>query len=329
MLQSRGLCLAILALGLVAICPLSPAGAADFKSLPDDTELVLTVNLKQIRTSELVRSEKDALDEPRALLNRLSGDLPVLKCLQEVGVDFFRDLTSISFAGPRGKKIKTTFLIVEGDFAALKLNGKLAEAAKAKSETIAITTWSGATVYEIGAANKRHYAALVGNSTLIAATEREALADALARADGSKKSGLSKALGKLLDTIDEKPSIALVTSGSALGLLVEGTTLPNAANIAAALKTCDAVSASITLTKEIQFQLSLYARDEDTAKKVAESSENSLQTIRGLARQKAKEDNKFLPIADAVDSLRVKNRGPIISLRWEATLDVLEKLFRD
>src|SRR5581483_9157519 len=111
MLTLRYGCLAALAfaLGVPGFGP--SARAADVKCFPDDTELVVTVNLKQIRTCELVAREKDALDQPRALLNRWAGDLPVLRCLRDAGLDPFRDLTAISLAGPRGKEPKITFLV--------------------------------------------------------------------------------------------------------------------------------------------------------------------------------------------------------------------------
>jgi hypothetical protein len=49
------------------------------------------------------------------------------------------------------------------------------------------------TIYELAGAGKVvHYAALVNGDTLIAATTREALTDALARCNGARKSALDE-----------------------------------------------------------------------------------------------------------------------------------------
>src|SRR4051794_11368579 len=86
----------------VATC--ASTHAADIKSLPDDTEMAIVVNLKQLRSSKRAASEKDALDQPRAMLKRLAGELPILGCLQDAGLDLVRDLNAITFAGPQGKE---------------------------------------------------------------------------------------------------------------------------------------------------------------------------------------------------------------------------------
>jgi len=187
------------------LCPAVCAHAAEVKYLPDDAEWVFAVNLKQIRTSERVMKEADALDQPRAVLNRLADDLPVLKCLRSAGLDFFRDLTNLTFAGPRSKNLRTKFLILEGDFDALKLKDRLADRAKASPDALKVVASGGAAIYEIGTADEtRNYAVLINKTTLIAASTREALTDALARSDGAKESGLKPGLKTLLQTTTDK-----------------------------------------------------------------------------------------------------------------------------
>ncbi len=328
MLNLRG-CLAVLVIALGTTFPCSSLGA-EFKALPDDTEVVLTINFKQIRTCELVVGEKDALDQPRAMFKRLAGDVPVLKCLQDAGFDFFRDLTAIRFGCPRGKHLSPTILVLEGDFGTLKLKDRLADVAKANPDAVKVATSGESTIYEIGLdASKRNYAALLDNTTLIAATTRDALAEALARAYGAKKPDLPRGLKAMLEATDDKQSVSFAATGSTLSLLLDGISISNAETLAAALKAVDGISCAITLTKQFHFQISLYARDDDSAKRIASAAENALTTIRSLARQKARGDKSLLPLAEILETLRVKNEGPILTLRVEASLDLLEKLISD
>jgi hypothetical protein len=112
------------------------AHAADVKCFPDDIEVVIGVNLKQIRTCKRVLSEKDALDQPRAILKRLADEVPVLACVQDAGLDLVGDLNVITFAGPQAKQPLITFLVLEGDFVALKLADRLAALAIRHPEKI-------------------------------------------------------------------------------------------------------------------------------------------------------------------------------------------------
>src|SRR5262245_52163056 len=173
---------------LVAV--LGAARAADSKLFPDDTEIVVSIRPKQIAAAELIAGEKGALDQPRAVLDGMAAGQPIFKLFRGAGIDAFRDLTRVRFAGPGGKEFKATLVSVEGDFAAIKLRDKLSTAG---TNGVKVTRSGRTTVFEIGAGGEnRQFAAFVNETTLVAALSPEVLADVLARSDGSKKSGLPK-----------------------------------------------------------------------------------------------------------------------------------------
>ena len=313
---------------LIATC--GSVHAADVKCFPDDIELVIGVNLKQIRTCKRVLLEKDALDQPRAILKRVAGELPVLGCVQDAGLDLVRDLSDITFAGPQAKEPLITFLVLEGDFVALKLADRLAAFAKTRPERIKSMVSGSDTIYEMTGAGKAvHYAALVNGATLIAATTREALTDAMARCNGSRKSALAKGLKTLLEAGDDSQSIRIVATGPALSRLIESASIPNADTAVAALKASDGLSAAMRLTQDVEFQVGIHVRDAETASKIAESGVNGLRSLRVLAHQQAKEEKKVQPVAEIVDSLRITSQGPIIFVRGEAHLNAIEAFLRD
>ncbi|HZZ81382.1 MAG TPA: hypothetical protein VFE62_22965 [Gemmataceae bacterium] len=303
------------------------AHALDVKCLPDNTELVVGVNLKQIRTSKRVSREKDALDQPRAMLKRAARELPVLACVQDAGLDLVNDLNAITFAGPQAKTPQVTFLALEGDFVPLKLADRLAELAKKRPEQVKLTMTGSATFYQMTGAGKTvHHAALVNGSTLIAATTREALTEAMERCNGSRKSNLAK--GITLESGDDH-SIRLVATGPALARLLENASIPNADTAVAALDTCQSVSASLRLSQELEFHLGIQVRDAEMASKIAAAGINGLRSLRVLAHQQAREKKKLQPIAEIVDGLRVTSQGPNVVIRGEATLNAIEIFLRD
>src|SRR5262245_12233917 len=288
-------CLFLLTFIAVFAIGLGPTRAADVKLFPDNTEVVISIRLKQIAASELIASEKGALDQPRAMLDRLAADQPILACLHDLGIDPFRDLTCIRLAGARGKEFKATFLVVEGDFAALKLNGKLSAATGPGK--VKIDTSGRVTVYEIGATGAKHqFAALINPTALIVVPSASALTDTLARQDGSKKTSLPKGLSALIEAGNDKESIGVVATGNAVSLLMENLTVPKVESAIAAVKSLEAVSATITLTRDIEAQVGVYARDDATARQLADAAVSAIATVRHLADQHAGKDKNMQPV---------------------------------
>ena len=219
--------------------PSAQLRAADVTHFPDDTEVVVTVNLKQIFNSEMVKSQPDALGELKEALGQFAGVNAAQKYLKVAGLDAFRDLRSITYVYTDSKSPKVSFLILEGEFNAEKLS----DAAKTGATELRAAKSGDHTVYEITPrGEKRLYATLINPSTLIVATTEEALADARNRAAGTKKSGLKKEMRKFLETADEKQSVGFVSTGTAFARLVEGISIPDAETAIAFLQTLDAFS---------------------------------------------------------------------------------------
>jgi hypothetical protein len=105
--------------------------------------------------------------------------------------------------------------------------------------------------------------------------------------------------------------------------------VPPALLAAATLRTMGAVAGGVTLGRDNRFQVAVSADSEDTARKVAASGGSAALILRTLARQKAKEDEKVLPLLDVVKTLRVSSQGPVIFLRANASLDVIERLMNN
>src|ERR1700736_5910170 len=99
---------------VAALLPVLTASAADPKYLPKDTEIVFTINVKQILASDLVKTNKDAVDQAKTMLENQAGDNPAMKYLTDAGFNVFRDLHSITVASNGSKE--PTAIIVKGTF---------------------------------------------------------------------------------------------------------------------------------------------------------------------------------------------------------------------
>src|SRR5260370_35389399 len=83
----------LLAAALLALAVPVKAAEVD-KCLPDDTEFVLVVNVKQIIDAPLI--QKHALEHLKAFLK---GNSDVTTILDSLGFDPFKDLSEITVAG--------------------------------------------------------------------------------------------------------------------------------------------------------------------------------------------------------------------------------------
>src|SRR5262245_58516414 len=103
------------AVALAALAFTASLQAADPKYFPPDTEIVFSINVKQILGSELLKANKDKLEQLKELIkSQLPGDAVAQKYLEKMGFDPFKDLTSVTIAMPPSKDPDAVFIIVQG-----------------------------------------------------------------------------------------------------------------------------------------------------------------------------------------------------------------------
>jgi hypothetical protein len=316
----------LLALGALATLP--AARAADSKLLPDDTELVFSINVRQILDSELVKANKEAMDQAKLALENEAGDNAAMKYLKSTGFDIFRDLHSITVAGNGGKE--PTVFIIRGTFDPAKLAATAEQAAKENPGTIKITKSGERNVYEFAANSaSKAFASVVDGKMLVVTASESGLTDALERLAGNKKTTLKKEFAVLLDTVNDQQSVNFVATGAALAKLAQNEQVPNGQAAAMALQNIDGLSGALTVTKEVQFQIGINARDEAGAKKMAQDGTGMLLGAQFLMAQQAKKDDKLAPLIDIVKTLRITTQGSNVLLRGNVSFDVVEKLMKN
>jgi hypothetical protein len=309
---------------MLAACVASQARAIDPKYLPGDTELVVTLNLKQMLDSPVAKQYKELIDKARGEIQRQLQNHQAAQELEKAGFDLLRDLHGVTIASNGGKDLSDMFLVVEGNFDEEKINGVAEEAAGKAPEALKISKIAGKKVYEITPpGEKRIYACLINEKTLVVSPTEDALKDAIS---GSARKGMKDNFRSLLKTTSNKQSFSFAATGAALSKLVENAPVPNAEMVAGTLQQIDGLTAAITLTKDIQFQLGINAKDQEAAKKTADGGNFGLIMIRTMVQQKAKEDERLLPLVDVAKTLRISSDGNNVLLRGEVTLDNLQKL---
>jgi hypothetical protein len=304
----------------------SPARAVDPKILPGGTELLISVNIKQMLQSDVAQQYKEVVGQAKIALEGQIQNNPGAKYLEKAGFDLLRDLHSVTIASDGTKDFQTGVLILEGKFDPDKIQTSADEFARDQPEQLKISRIGTTRVFEITPpGDKRGYAALLNSQTMIVSPSQEAIKDAIG---GAARKPMKEGFKALLKTTSSKQSFSFVATGPALAKLAENAPVPNADAAAGMLQNLEGISAAITLGKDIQFQVGINAKDEETAKKTVAYGNFGLLTIRTLAAQKAKEDERLQPLVDISKTLRITSEGNNMILRGEVSIETLERLIK-
>jgi hypothetical protein len=310
-----------LALGLSAARGIEP------KYLPPDTEIIVTVNVRQLLNSDIAKEHKDLVAQGKAMFEQHLAEKGLAKYFEKAGFDPFRDLTSVTVAGPGTKDQEAGFILVEGKFNPSKINALAAGA----GEDIKGIDVAGVKAFEITPKDEKKtvYAAVVGTDKLVAAGTKSGLADAIARLKGSKSTTLKKEVTALMDKSAKAPAVSIVATGPALARVLEDAPLPNADAAVAGLQTVDGLNVQLFVEKNINFQVGVVTKDKMTAEKYAQAGNQGVLLVRAMVKKRAEEDPKAAPAVDVVNSIRVVNQENRVIVRGEVTAATLNKILEN
>jgi ribosome-binding factor A len=312
----------VLAGALVALAV--PVRAADVdKYLPNDTEIVLVVNVKQFTEAPLVK--KHGLSQFR---EHLKSNEQVAKILEAFGFDPLKDLTSVTIAINGISQNSKGLLIAHGQFDVAKIEAKSEELAKEKSDILKIHKEGTTKLYEVTAPqnDKPLIVALVDNSTVVASPDKEEVMDAVAKAAGSKKSEISKSLRALIEKQDAAQTFWGVIPGEAIGKNEIAAADEKTKKITEKIEN---VFLGFTVSKDVKLSIIVATKSADNAKELAEEVKEGLNQAKGFLALMAGNEKKLAPVVDLVGSIKVTTEGSNLLLKSEVSEELLEKGLKD
>ena len=296
--------------------------------LSGDTDLVIQMNFRKMLESDLLKNRKAVLGKVLISLGDSGLDLKrIMGWLKKGDVNWMHDIERLTLGVPSAHRAKSV-LIVEGAFQPKKIQAAV-EAAKEKDNGVTIYATGSVLIVGLAVPEKEEvFLAVLNRSTLVASWSREEIDQVLARAAGNKSS-LKKDLAEFLKGNAGKPNLSWATTGKALARLGQDAPIPNAENVGQALQGIEGLRGAFTIGKDIQFQLDIGARDEETAKRFAEQGNFGLVIAKAVAAQNAKDDKRLLPLVDVLSTFRLEAKGNSLNLRAEASVENVEKLIKN
>jgi hypothetical protein len=305
-------------IGLVCLAFLGVPGAraADFeKYLPEDTQTVAGINVRQILDSSLVK--KYALER---IKEALKSEDEAQKILKDLGFDPLKDLDNVVIAAPGGSDADKGLIIVRGRFDVAKFEAKAEEVAKKKGELLQIEKVGANKIYKLVLQEQTFYASFVGPDTLLAAPGKDYLVKALDKTKSPGTALKNKELQALLTKVDTKRSIWMAVPGSAFPkeLPIDNDKLKKS------LDSIESLTGGIHVADDVKLEFLITAKDAAGAKDLVQTIKGFLAQAKGFLALAG--GDQLAPLVDVLGTAKATAEDKTITLAAVLSADVIEKL---
>jgi hypothetical protein len=323
MTQHRRLGTAVLSAAF-ALTLVSPAGAADVpKLLPDDTGAVITINVRQVLDSNLVK--KYALD---LIKQALKDQADAQKVMAALGLDPLKDIDQVVIAAPDLSETDKGLIIVSGRFDPAKIKAAAADAVKQHPDQIKVHKVGTQDVYEVKVPDQPEpvFVAVADKNTLVAAPNKQYLADALDKAAGTKQTVLkNKEMAALLKQVDGKQGLWVAVGGSALE---KGLPPGVDDNVKKFLQQLDAIAGGLLVNDDIKAQFVIGAKNPQAAKDLHKTITEGINQGLGVLAILAANQKELAPLVDVVKSIKTSSKDKSVVITGSVPAEVIEKLLK-
>lgn len=311
---------------LTGVLLTGPARAAEVdRFLPGDTEVVLTLNVRQLLDSPL--GKKQVVETIKTFLKDHDE---VQKVLESLGLDLFKDVDRVTLAAPASPDNDKGLFLVHGRFDKAKFQARAEQAAKDNSDNFRILKEpDGAggkyTIWEVSLPELQQplFAALLDKGPFVFSPGKDYVISALNKAAGREKPELkSKALRDLLDKTDPKASLTLSAVGNALAKVLPVDIGP----VRATLEKAEAVGAGLTVGDDVKLTAALAARDTAAAKEISDGLTDTLNQVLAVVALAAVKHKQFVPLVEVLKSIKVGLKERVVTIKAEIGADLVEKL---
>ncbi len=295
--------------------------------LPEDTESVVNLNVRQLLDSELVK--KNFLELAQEALR---GDDQVQDILKDLGFDPFTDLDRILIARPTSTEKDRGLFIVHGRFDVAKFKAKAEEVAKDESEHLKIHKVLGGKhlLYEVNLPNHDDpiYVALAGRDTLLASLGKDYVIDALKKSKDPTKPILKNTkFQALLEKLDARQSLSLaaVTTPEIKKAIDKAP-----GDIKSMVEKVQAVGGGITITDEVKLELIVTTKNTADAKDLRDSAKAGLDAVVGFASLFVQNNDSpgVELVVEFLKSLRITNKEEAVVLKGRISSDLIEDMLK-
>jgi hypothetical protein len=315
------------ALGLLLAGAAATQAAAPDKYMPDNTEMVMFVDVKALLASGVVK--KHAEKE----MNDLFEQPQVAEILRALGLEPRKDINSVTICvskveidvgGGRPDGKAEALILVRGAYKPDQIHKTLAEGIKGDPNKLSSSEYSGMKVYEGKGqgADQTGYFAILDNSTIAVSNKKSQVTDAIDRHKGKSSSKLGKEIAAMVEKADGKRTIwmAMVLPGAVKDLA------KLASQGGEIIEAIEGVTMGTSVADGVRLELSVHTNNEGVANQIRQGVEAG----KGLIAVQLLQNKDVGPLVQpVVNSIKVEaNSGKSVKITAEADAATIEKLVK-
>jgi hypothetical protein len=295
-------------------------GAEADKLLPNDSEYVVTLNVRLLLDSPLAK--KYGL--PR-LQELLKSDQEFQDIFKSLGMDPLADIHSLTSASPNFSDPAKTLFILHGKFEPAKIHAKALEVIQTYGEVLRIHEADKAQYYEVNFPGQTSfYVAVVDAVTIVASPGKDGVIEALEKAGGKKKFTVKKELVNLLEKVDPRCTLSMIGLKSAL----EHSPLGADDNARPVFAKVETATAGVLVGDDIKAEFALSAKNPDTAKELSKELVEKLDQAKGIVSILARDLKELQILLELVGALKVSTEDRTVTLRGQIGEEAIEKALK-
>jgi len=299
---------------------LSTGRAADLeKFLPKETDVVISVNVRQLLDSALVK--KNALD---LIKTALATNKEAQQAIEALGLDPLTDFNRISIAmGLEDVSNPKAVVLIDGKFDVKKIDGVMDMLIKKEPKQFALDKVGGKTVYKITTPDQPTpmYAAALDASTMVFVTSKDMMTGAFEAAAGNGKTVAKKEVLDLWSKMDSKSSLAIVAQTKGR---LDAIPLPDPA-MKKIIEQVVSITAELKVEKDVNVELSIGTATADEAKQMRELVAGGLELAKVQVKVAVAQQAEMKPLVDLVNTMTAVQKDKSVVITGKVSGEALEK----
>jgi hypothetical protein len=314
-----GWVVAITALGAAP----SSSRAADVDAfLPKETDIVVSLNLRQMVDSPI--GKKYAADLVKSML---SNNKQIQQTLNSLGLDPLTDFSRVTTGiGLDDLSNPKAVVVVEGKFDVKKINGLLDDLVKNEPAKFSVEKATGKTLYKIAAPDlpAPMYGAIVDANLMVFSPVKESVRAGFDAASGARKPEIKKEVVELLAKADRKASlfVAAYTKGK-----LDSVPLPGA-EMKKLVEQIQSITAELKVEQDVQLELSVATTGNDEAKKMRELVAGGIDLMKIQIKVAVGQQPELQPLVDVVNTMTAIQKDKQVVVAGKLSGEGLEKMLK-
>ncbi|MCS6975655.1 MAG: hypothetical protein NZM31_01425 [Gemmatales bacterium] len=303
--------------------------ATPSKYLPDDSQMVLRIKVRELLDSDIVK--KNALEQ---IKTGLRENIQLGLIFESLGFDPLRDIDVLTVSlgdfrmvAPMPGAVPESpfgniFFLVEGKFDLDKVHTTLADAAKQMPDQISVSAYGGLKLYEAKQNDQTMFVVFLDPNTAILGNKKELVTNAVDVKQAKRKPNLNRTVVNMLTKVSDNDTVIM-----AMPLPKEAKEAARGnPQMALLVEALEGFTGSVTASKDLNIGLFIHTTEAQAAQQIRGQLEGLKLIAAGALQGQGVPGGEIL--AQMIQEAKTDANGKTISVKMTLTQEMIDKAGR-